>query len=132
MSPTLQQLLKDHSGYRSDEHFNGDDILIQDVIQYEYMELGNDDIIDYFESHYHFNPCNLNLLNQWLTQEFGTTQIYGYWFTTQQSAIELYTSFSDELITEFELPQVFKIGSDLDDEGALFMSPTPKSELPMF
>lgn len=94
--------------------------------------MGNDDIIDYFESHYHFNPCNINLLNEWLTQEFGTTQIYGYWFTTQQSAIELYTSFPDELITEFKLPQCFKIGSDLDDEGALFMSPTPKSELPMF
>lgn len=127
LSSTAIQIIDDNIGYRNDNLYSGDDYTIEDVLNYEYNELGNEDILDYTNSQ--DGNDVLQSVVKHLHMTFPLTQpIYAYWFTIEDAVIELYNG-NIEPITAFKLPSQFVIISDLDRDGILIASPTPKSKL---
>lgn len=127
LSATATQIIDDNIGYRNDNLYSGEDYTIEDVLNYEYNELGNEDILDYT------NSQDGNDVLQFIAKQFNLTlpftqPIYAYWFTLKDAVIELYNG-NIEPITAFTLPNQYVIISDLDRDGVLIASPTPKSKL---
>lgn len=127
LSATATQIIDDNIRYRNDNLYSGEDYTIEDVLNYEYNELGNEDILDYT------NSQDGNDVLQFIAKQFNLTlpfkqPIYAYWFTLKDAVIELYNG-NIEPITAFTLPNKFVIISDLGRDGVLIASPTPKSKL---
>lgn len=119
---TAAEIIATNIGYRNDALFSGDDYLIHDVLDWEMHELQNTDILDYL------NLSHFDDVIDYVKQHFGTDEVYGYWFTTKQNVIDLYHGDTEDM-TQFELPSDYLILSDLDDDGILIVSQTPKSAL---
>lgn len=122
-SKTAQKIIDSNIGYRNDTLFSGDDYLIQETLKFEIYELDNDDILDYL------NVDGINDVLDYIDKHLPHhKELYAYWFTSKDAVQKLYAG-DTEPISEFKLPQKYLILSDLDDEGILIVSETPKSEL---
>lgn len=123
LSDTAKQIQQSNIGFRNDFLFSGDDYLIQEVLKYEIYELNNDDILDFL------NVDGINDVLKYIKEYFKTNSpIYGYWFTSKAGVKSSYAG-DTEPISKFNLPEKYLILSDLDSDGILIASETPKSEL---
>lgn len=131
LSKTAAQIVATNNGYRNDFLFDGNDHRILDVISYEHAELGNDDIFDFVKKIYHINIIkHPDEFNTWLETIFQTSvdHLFGYWVTTKDSCISLYTDALDDEITKLTLPTNYLILSDLSIDGCLIVTDQPKSD----
>ena len=66
----------------------------------------------------------------WLEKIFQTSvdNLFGYWLTSKDSCIALYTDTLDDEITELTLPMDYLILSDLSVDGCLIVTNQPKSD----
>ena len=131
LSNTASQIIAFNKGYRNDFLFDGDDHQILDVISYENDELGNDDIFDFIKKIYRIDIVkNSDEFKTWLEKIFQTSvdNLFGYWLTSKDSCIALYTDTLDDEITELTLPMDYLILSDLSVDGCLIVTNQPKSD----
>lgn len=130
LSKTAAQIVTDNIGYRNDYLFDGNGHQILDVIAYEHDELGNTDIFDFVKKMYHINITkHSDKFKAWLETIFqtGVDHLFGYWVTTEDSCISLYTDTLDDEITKLTLPTNYLILSDLSIDGCLIVTDQPKS-----
>lgn len=130
LSNTAAQIVAANKGYRNDFLFDGDDHHILDVISYENDELGNADISDFIKKVYHIDIVNNpDDFKTWLENVFQTSidKLFGYWLTSKDSCIALYTDTLDDEITKLTLPSDYLILSDLSVDGCLIVTNQPKS-----
>lgn len=130
LSKTATQIVTANTGYRNDFLFDGDDHQILAVIAYEHDELGNDDVFDFVKKIYHIDIVkHPDEFKAWLEKVFQTnvTNLFGYWLTSEDNCIELYTDALDNEITKLTLPTNYLILSDLSIDGCLIVTDQPKS-----
>lgn len=131
LSSTALQIVAANNGYRNDFLFDGDDHQILAVISYEHDELGNDDIFDFIKKSYHIDIVKQpDEFKTWLETIFQirVDHLFGYWLTTKDNCIELYTDALDNEITKLTLPTNYLILSDLSIDGCLIVTDQPKSD----
>lgn len=124
LSNTALSIQTSGIGYRNDFLFSGEDYYLTHVLEYELNELGNQDILHYTQTksiQEILTYVDLKLPNH--------DELFAYWFTSKKGVIDLYDGGFGEPITEFELPNKYIILSDLDEDGLMIVSETPKSAL---
>lgn len=125
LSQTANVIKLSNIGYRNDYLFSGEDYLIEEVLDFEINELYNHDIFEF---------TGLSKISEILIYAHNKlntkARLYGYWMTSRDGVIHNYANGDNQtVITQFTLPKDYIILSDLDDEGVLIISETPKSLL---
>lgn len=147
-SETLEIMLKEKKGYRT-ESFSGSGVRnLEDVVRFEIMELCNDDIIDYMQESYgilksyqlekdgraldseeFYFKCQENIddvideIASYVKENLkidDVRDIYVVWLTTKENVIDMYEAESEWYIDEYIIPEECIILSDLGSYGALF------------
>lgn len=147
-SETLEIMLKEKKGYRT-ESFSGSGVRnLEDVVRFEIMELCNDDIIDYMQESYgilksyqlekdgraldseeFYFKCQENIddvideIASYVKENLkidDVRDIYVVWLTTKENVIDMYEAESEWYIDEYIIPEERIILSDLGRDGALF------------
>jgi hypothetical protein len=124
-SNTLKELLETKVGYRND-HYSTGHYCIKDVLDFEIIELGNEDIPETVNKFY-----NTNNIWQIIFKHFPNVEInklWGLWLTSKQGVIEYYKG-KEEGYNSYLIPDNALAISDIDDEGVLFVIDVHPSKL---
>lgn len=131
LSQTAQFLLKNGYGYRNNECYGNYIYDLRDVISFEIKELGNNDILYFFNKHYNTNfglmvsCCKDDEINKEISQIYdivcgalNTNSPYCMWLTTEEYVEELYST-DEYLVSCYKIPEDSIIMSDLGCDGIL-------------
>ena len=131
LSNTAQSLIKNGCGYRNIEVYGSGVVDYEEIIKFETLELGNDDIFDTCLELYNIGYNTNGLMEEkeedierrieenikhW-KNHFQADKLYGLWLTTEEAVEELYEGDP----VEFTIPAGAVIVSDLDEEGILLV-----------
>ena len=131
LSNTAQSLIRNGCGYRNVEVYGSGVVDCEEIIEFEALELGNDDIFDTCFELYGIG-CNVDNSKEEMEEDierrikenikywknhFQTDKLYGLWLTTEEAVEELYKGDP----VEFTIPAGAMIVSDIGREGVLFV-----------
>lgn len=113
-SNELKQIEKEKVGYRNDDLSTGR-YEIQDVIEFETVELGNDDIYETCQNFYGTRD-----VEKVIKDKFGNETVWGIWLTTVKGVLNNYKEVETTTITTYKLPSDALPISDIGEDGILF------------
>ena len=139
-SQELQQMLTEQKGYRNEEYSGSRITDPEKVLKFEIYELGNTDILEFFQKHYGFNySCIIEKLEEgrvteeeikdevkkiisYISRKMGGPKtLYCLWLATREGIRENYIDPEDP-VTEYNLSGCdYMPLCDLGDQGALFI-----------
>jgi len=138
-SQELQQMLTEQKGYRNEEYSGSGITDPEKVLTFEIYELGNTDILEFFQKHYGFDyPCIIEQLEEgrvteeeikvevkriisYISRKMGAKTLYCLWLATREGIRENYVD-TEDTVTEYNLSRInYMPICDLGDQGALFI-----------
>lgn len=129
LSKTAMLLISKNCSWRNDCLFDGDNYLIKDCIQYEYDELGNDDVLNFNQKFGIKTYSELFAAIKDFQASHHIPELFGWWITDKVSCQKYYQDDPSEQLSKYQLPQQDQentlILSDLDCDGILIATPSP-------
>lgn len=147
LSNPLQTMLEEGCGFRNNEWGESRVWDLQDVVYHEMTALMNSDIPEFLNEHYNAGiclddngkfdtdafeyeaPCYVSDVMDFIRSKVGEDELYGVWLTTKSSVLKIYDSGSETTVSMYQIPEDALVISDLDIDGALFVTRTHPDNL---
>ena len=116
-SPTLKKMQEKERGFRV-EHFRNSGVKnLKEILTFEVIDLGNEDILDYIEKQYGIKKeenvqATIDKVNIFLN-----SYSYGLWLTMDTTIYDIDGTGEYE---EYRIPKDHMVVCDLGEEGTLF------------